>query len=102
MIGSVFAGKINSIKPYGVFVDFVDDNSEKQSGLVHISEVSHDFVSDISTIISIGDEVQVKVLGQDKGKINLSIKQPTLLKSGRLLVSRIYQMKNLYPYRTAK
>ncbi len=45
-------------------------------GLVHISEVSRDYVEDIHTVLKVGDSVKVKVLSIDeKGKIALSVKK---------------------------
>ena len=47
-----------------------------RSGLVHISEISPYFVSDVNDFLTIGQEVTVKVIGVDeRGRINLSIKQ---------------------------
>ncbi|OZM56185.1 RNA-binding protein S1 [Lottiidibacillus patelloidae] len=71
-VGSVLEGKVTGIQPYGAFVAL---NEEKQ-GLVHISEVAHGFVKDINEYLSVGQEVQVKVLSVDeeKGKISLSIR----------------------------
>jgi len=47
----------------------------KQDGLVHISELSEKRVARVSDIIKEGDEVKVKVIGFDRGKVKLSIKQ---------------------------
>lgn len=70
--GAVTEGKIIRIMPFGVFVGFGDN----QTGLVHISEISKEFVSNISDVVKIGDRVRVKVIGIDeKGRINLSIRQ---------------------------
>ena len=65
-------GKVTGITSFGVFVSM--DNGA--SGLVHISEISNDYVADINQIIHSGMEVKVKVLSKDdKGKLSLSIKQ---------------------------
>ncbi|MBM7704640.1 S1 domain-containing post-transcriptional regulator GSP13 [Metabacillus iocasae] len=71
-IGSVLKGKVTGIQPYGAFVAL----DEETQGLVHISEVKHGFVKDISEHLSVGDEVNVKVLSVDDktGKIGLSIR----------------------------
>jgi general stress protein 13 len=70
--GSVVTGKVTGIQPYGAFVA-LDENTQ---GLVHISEITHGFVKDVSEHLSVGDEVQVKVLSVDEaaGKISLSIR----------------------------
>lgn len=70
--GTVTEGKVVRIMPFGVFVEM--DN--KKSGLVHISEISSEYIKDISDILKVGDCVKVKILDVDeKGRINLSIKQ---------------------------
>lgn len=71
-VGSVVEGKIVNVMPFGAFVDI----GNKQSGLVHISEVSNRYVKDINECIKKGDTVKVKVIKIDEaGKISLSIKQ---------------------------
>lgn len=71
-VGSTCKGKVVSVVPFGVFVE-IEPHIE---GLVHVSEVAHVFVKNINEVISVGDEVEVKVLGYDEAnrKINLSIK----------------------------
>jgi polyribonucleotide nucleotidyltransferase len=56
---------------FGAFVNFLG----KQDGLVHISELAAKRVEKVSDVVKEGDEVKVKVLGFDKGKVNFSIKQ---------------------------
>lgn len=71
-VGDIIEGKVTDIMNYGVFVKINDE----KSGLVHISEVSKDYVEDIHTVLKSGDVVKVKVLSIDeKGKIGLSIKK---------------------------
>ena len=71
-VGEIAEGKIVSVKEYGVFVNL----SDGVSGMVHISEIANDYVSDINAFVKVGDTVKVKVLsvGED-GKISLSIKR---------------------------
>ena len=70
--GEILRGKVARIMPFGAFVEFAG----RQSGLVHISEISEDYVKDITDHVRIGDMVTVKVLGTDeKGRVSLSIKQ---------------------------
>ena len=65
-------GKVTGITKFGAFVSLPDG----KSGLVHISEISNSFVSDIRSCLSDGQEVKVKVVSVDeKGRINLSIKR---------------------------
>ncbi|MDO5396478.1 MAG: S1 RNA-binding domain-containing protein [bacterium] len=70
--GAVMRGKVVRIMPFGAFVEF----GGGQSGLVHISEISEDYVKNVTDHVRIGDMVTVKVLGTDeKGRVSLSIKQ---------------------------
>lgn len=70
--GEKLTGKVTGIQPYGAFVA-LDDQTQ---GLVHISEITYGFVKDINDYISVGDEVEVKILEIDEtaGKISLSIR----------------------------
>lgn len=60
--GSIAKGIVTGIQPYGAFVAIGEDIQ----GLVHISEVSHQFVKDIRDFIKVGDEVTVKILSIDE------------------------------------
>ncbi|GAB0488800.1 hypothetical protein MMPV_000009 [Pyropia vietnamensis] len=69
--GAVVKGTVRSVKPYGAFVDIGG-----VSGLLHISQISHDHVKDIELVLSLGMEVKAYVMNQDKskGRISLSTK----------------------------
>lgn len=69
-VGTVLTGKVTSILKFGAFVAL----PENKSGMVHISEISHDYINDIKDVLKVGDEVTVKVISNEKGKIALSIK----------------------------
>lgn len=71
-VGSIITGKVQSVMPFGAFVSLPDN----KSGLVHISEITSEYVENINDYIKVGDSVKVKVLDIDKlGKISLSIKR---------------------------
>ncbi|EKU46164.1 S1 domain-containing RNA-binding protein [Staphylococcus massiliensis] len=71
-VGSKLKGKVTGIKKFGAFVEL----PEGKSGLVHISEVADNYVENVEDHLSVGDEVEVKVLTiADDGKISLSIKK---------------------------
>lgn len=73
-VGAIVEGKITGITKFGAFVSLPGG----KTGMVHISEIAHAYVSDISEYLSIGQEVKVKVIAIDPaGKINLSIKKTT-------------------------
>ncbi|MCL4111158.1 UNVERIFIED_CONTAM: hypothetical protein GTU68_038500 [Idotea baltica] len=70
-VGDVFDAKVASVMPYGVFVDF-----KGKSGLLHVSEISHTRIDKVEEFYSVGDDVQVKLVGIDpkSGKFRLSRK----------------------------
>ncbi len=70
-IGDVIEGKITGISGFGAFVEIAPG----KSGLVHISEISAQYVANINDVYSVGDVVKAKIISTDKGKISLSIKQ---------------------------
>lgn len=72
-VGAILEGKVSGITKFGAFVDLPGG----KTGMVHISEVAHKFVSEIGEFVKTGQTVKVKVLPSDNGKIALSIKQAT-------------------------
>jgi S1 RNA binding domain protein len=71
-VGSKLSGKVTGITHFGAFVLLPGG----VTGLVHISEISHNYVKDIHEHLKINDEVTVKVINVDKdGRIGLSIRQ---------------------------
>lgn len=71
-IGSIVEGTVTGIAKFGAFVELPD----KKVGLVHISEVSSEYVNDVNDYLKVHDTVKVKIISVDaKGKIALSIKQ---------------------------
>ncbi|MCG1029096.1 RNA-binding protein S1 [Virgibacillus halodenitrificans] len=70
-IGSKVKGKVTGITNFGAFVEL----PEGKTGLVHISEVADSFVKDVNDHLTVGDEVEVKVISEKEGKIALSIKK---------------------------
>ncbi len=71
-VGSILEGKVTGITKFGAFVQLAPG----KSGLVHISEVANTYVSDVNEFLTVGQQVQVKVIGIDQtGRINLSVKQ---------------------------
>lgn len=68
-VGDVFDAVVASVQTYGVFVDF-----KGKSGLLHVSEISHSRINDVSEVFKVGDPVKVKLIGIDpkSGKYKLS------------------------------
>ena len=70
-VGTLLEGKVKSITKFGAFILL----PENRTGMVHISEISSSYVSDIRAHLTEGDTVRVKIIGVDEsGKISLSIK----------------------------
>ena len=70
-VGAIVEGKVKTITNFGAFVAL----PENKTGMVHISEVANTFVSDIRQHLTEGQDVKVMIIGNENGKINLSIKR---------------------------
>ncbi len=70
-VGAIVEGTVTGLTSFGAFVSLPDD----QKGMVHISEVSSTYVNDIREHLTEGQQVKVKVVGINDGKISLSIKK---------------------------
>ncbi len=73
-MNKIYKGKVIKIMEFGAFVNFLG----KQDGLVHISELASKRVAKVTDVVKEGDEVSVKVIGFDRGKVKLSIKQANI------------------------
>jgi len=69
--GDMFEGQVTRIEPYGIFVKILGGTKE---GMVHISEMYTGRINHPLDMVKLGDKVQVKTLGMDKGKLSLSMK----------------------------
>lgn len=69
-VGSVVEGTVESIQNYGAFVTLENG----VSGLLHISQISDKRIKSPSVVLSVGQEVTVKVISTDNGKVSLSMK----------------------------
>ncbi|NLY44479.1 MAG: S1 RNA-binding domain-containing protein [Tissierella sp.] len=71
-VGGVVEGTVTGITNFGAFIQL----PEGKSGLVHISEISHDYVEKVADYLKKDQKVKVKVLSiSNDGKISLSIRQ---------------------------
>lgn len=70
-VGAVVEGKVTGIAAFGAFVELPGG----KPGLVHISEIASEYVEDIKKYLKVGQQVKVKVIGMENGKISLSVKQ---------------------------
>ncbi len=70
-VGDVLAGTVEHIAPYGAFIRL--DNGQK--AMIHISELSHNFVKKVEDVLALSQQITAKVIKiDDKGRIDLSIK----------------------------
>ena len=69
-VGSVLTGVVESLTNYGAFIELPNG----VSGLLHISQISDKHIKSPSSVLKQGQEVTVKVIGNENGKISLSIK----------------------------
>jgi polyribonucleotide nucleotidyltransferase len=70
-VGTVYDGKVVSIKDFGAFVELVPGTD----GMCHVSELAHGFVKNVNDVVKVGDAIRVKVINvDDTGRIKLSRK----------------------------
>lgn len=71
--GATFTGKVKSIQPFGAFVDF----GAFTDGLVHVSRLSDSYVKDVASVVSVGQEVKVKLIevNTESQRISLSMRE---------------------------
>lgn len=67
--GMVLTGTVTNVTNFGAFVDI----GVHQDGLIHISELSNQFIKDASQAIAVGDQVKVKVIAVDKERKRISL-----------------------------
>ncbi|KAI4335033.1 hypothetical protein L6164_013719 [Bauhinia variegata] len=103
-IGSVVIGSVESLKPYGAFIDIGGIN-----GLLHVSQISHDRVTDISTVLQPGDTLKVMILSHDRerGRVSLSTKklEPTpgdMIRNPKLVFEKAEEMAQAFRQRIAQ
>ncbi|CAO2831416.1 unnamed protein product [Amaranthus hypochondriacus] len=76
--GDIFEGMVGVVEDYGAFIHLrFPDGKYHLTGLVHVSEVSWDYVQDVRDALRVGDIVKVKVvqINREKSRITLSIRQ---------------------------
>ena len=99
-VGEIVEGKVTGIANFGAFVEI----GNGKTGLVHISEMSNNYVKEVGNYVKEGQTVKVRILGiNNKGKIELSMKQAEqnakpadsfVPKRENLTVSNNYSSKN--------
>ena len=69
IVGNIVKGEVTGIEPYGIFVKV--DN--KYNGLIHISEITNNFVKNISDYVNIGEFIYAKIIETDQENENLRL-----------------------------
>jgi predicted RNA-binding protein with RPS1 domain len=79
-VGEMTKGKVVSIMPYGAFVDV----GTTTDGLVHVSQIADEFVSDIESVVKVGQEVECRIVSvdTDNNKISLSMRSENAKPAG--------------------
>jgi len=97
-VGQVVIGSVRGIKPYGAFIDIGG-----VSGLLHISEISHDHIDTPHSVFDVNDELKVMIIDLDaeRGRISLSTKQlepeaGDMLKNRDLVFEKAEEMAEKY------
>ena len=84
-IGQVYGGRVTRLERFGAFVDI---GAEKE-GLIHISELSHDFIKQPSEAVKIDQDIDVQILGFSKRKRRIDLSRKALLNTQELEVEEI-------------
>ncbi len=72
VVGEIYEGTVKNIMDFGAFVEILPG----KEGLVHVSEISDDYVKEVSDVLSEGDKIQVKLTEiDDQNRLNLSRKE---------------------------
>ncbi len=74
-VDMVSKGTVSRIEKFGAFVDI----GAERPGLVHISEMTHDYIKNVSDVVKEGDEVEVKVLDVDRKKKQIKLSMKALI-----------------------
>ena len=85
--GLVTEGTVESLQPYGAFVDL----GNGLSGLVHISQICEKRIKKPSEVLSVGDKVKVKVTAVKDGKLSLSIKEASDFMAKEIEEEEVYE-----------
>lgn len=101
--GDVIEGEISGVVDFGAFVKFFppalskEDSQEgdKLEGLVHISELAWQLISDPKEIVKVGDTIKAKIIGIDDSRISLSMR--ALEKDPWESIKEKYQEGKIYP-----
>ena len=83
-VGDIIEGKVMSTTHFGAFVSL----PEGENGLIHISEISNEYVKEVEDFVQQGQDVRVKVLTIKDGKVGLSLKALEAKKEPRVVKTK--------------
>ncbi len=89
--GQVYTGTVTRLEKFGAFVTI----GAEKDGLIHISELSYDYVKQPSEAVSVGDEVQVKLLGFNRKKRRIDLSRKALLVSPQDAMAKPEQIEDI-------
>lgn len=103
-VGDVVVGTVQAVKPYGAFISIGG-----LSGLLHISQISHERITAVENVLSAGDQLKVMILSHDRerGRLSLSTKklEPTpgdMLRNPELVFEKADEMAATFRERVAQ
>lgn len=85
----VLKGTVTRIEKFGAFVEI----GAERPGLVHISEMTHDYIKSVSDVVKEGDEVEVKVLDVDRKKKQIKLSMKALVEKPEKLMEEVIQSR---------
>jgi ribosomal protein S1 len=85
----VIRGTVTRIEKFGAFVEI----GAERPGLVHISELTHDYIKNVTDVVKEGDEVEVKVLDIDRKKKQIKLSMKALMEKPEKVVKEVVQAK---------
>jgi len=95
-VNDIVEGSVVGITKFGAFIELEDG----KKGLIHISEISNQFVKDVNDFLKVNDKVKAKVIHiSDDGKIDLSIKR---LNEDEEYLERLEKSKSMFEQKLNK
>ena len=83
-VGTVVTGKVARLMPYGAFIEL----GSHIDGLLHVSNYDWDWIEDISKVLKVGDEVEVKVMDFDAENHRITLSRKALIEKPEHVVTR--------------
>lgn len=77
-VNQIIEGKVNSIKPYGIFV-IIDD---EYTGLIHISQINGKFINNIHDFFKVNDVIKMRIIEVDDERKQLKLSTVNINKNG--------------------